>query len=108
MRYCIVLILAFALLSKASSAQAQNKLSTKWEELTAGDFKEAITKSRGTCLLPFGILEKHGPHLPLGTDRNFQSLYKLVQGSSPPAPSHSAAGNPTGALATSVNGARER
>src|SRR5260370_24797563 len=23
---------------------------------------------QGTCLLPFGILEKHGPHLPLGTD----------------------------------------
>lgn len=68
MRYCIVLILAFALLSTASGAQAQNKLSTKWEELTAGDFKEAITKSQGTCLLPFGILEKHGPHLPLGTD----------------------------------------
>src|SRR5260370_39253 len=24
--------------------------------------------ARCTCLLPFGILEKHGPHLPLGTD----------------------------------------
>src|SRR3989442_11901059 len=28
----------------------------------------AIQQSKGTCLLPFGILEKHGPHLPLGTD----------------------------------------
>ena len=44
-------------------------------------------------------------NLPLGADRNFQALYKLVPGSSPPVPSHSAAGNPTGALATSVNGA---
>ncbi len=47
---------------------AQTKLSTKWEELTAEEFREAIAKSQGTCLLPIGILEKHGPHLPLGTD----------------------------------------
>jgi creatinine amidohydrolase len=67
MRYCIVLILS-TLFLVASNAPAQTKLSTKWEELTAGDFKEAITKSQGTCLLPFGILEKHGPHLPIGTD----------------------------------------
>src|SRR6201990_1411119 len=48
--------------------QSQSKLSVKWEELTAADFREAIQQSQGTCLLPFGILEKHGPHLPLGTD----------------------------------------
>lgn len=47
---------------------AQTQLSAKWEELTAGEFREAVLKSQGTCLLPFGILEKHGPHLPLGTD----------------------------------------
>ena len=44
------------------------KLSVRWEELTAEDFRSAIQQSQGTCLLPFGILEKHGPHLPLGTD----------------------------------------
>ncbi len=49
-------------------AGAQTKLSTKWEELTAADFRAAIQQAKGTCLLPFGILEKHGPHLPLGTD----------------------------------------
>ena len=47
---------------------AQNKLSTKWEELTAGDFVKGIQQSKGVCLLPIGIIEKHGPHLPLGTD----------------------------------------
>jgi creatinine amidohydrolase len=46
----------------------QARLSTHWEELTAADFRSAIQQSQGTCLLPFGILEKHGPHLPLGTD----------------------------------------
>jgi creatinine amidohydrolase len=51
-----------------SPAWSQAKLSTHWEELTAGDFRTAIQQSRETCLLPFGILEKHGPHLPLGTD----------------------------------------
>lgn len=49
-------------------AGAQQKLSALWEELTAPDFAQAISRSGGTCLLPFGILEKHGPHLPLGTD----------------------------------------
>ena len=51
-----------------AQAATQPKLSVHWEELTAADFREGIHRSQGTCLLPFGILEKHGPHLPLGTD----------------------------------------
>jgi creatinine amidohydrolase len=47
---------------------SQNKLSIRWEELTAVDFRSGIRQAQGTCVLPFGILEKHGPHLPLGTD----------------------------------------
>jgi len=57
-----------ACLSLVSPAWTQDKLSVHWEELTAADFAKAIQRSQGTCLLPFGILEKHGPHLPLGTD----------------------------------------
>jgi creatinine amidohydrolase len=49
-------------------AWPQSKLSPRWEELTADEFWSAIQQAQGTCLLPFGILEKHGPHLPLGTD----------------------------------------
>jgi len=52
----------------ASTVSAQQKLSTHWEELTADDFRQGIQQAKGTCILPFGILEKHGPHLPLGTD----------------------------------------
>lgn len=48
-------------------AQAQS-LSIKWDELTAAEFVAALEKSQGTCVLPFGIIEKHGPHLPLGND----------------------------------------
>ncbi len=51
-----------------SQATPPAKLSVHWEELTASDFREGIQRAQGTCLLPFGILEKHGPHLPLGTD----------------------------------------
>ena len=60
-------LLAFTLFA-AASLSAQSKLSAKWEELTAPDFRQGIQQAKGTCLLPFGILEKHGPHLPLGTD----------------------------------------
>jgi creatinine amidohydrolase len=56
-----------ALLFAGSSAFPQT-LSVKWEELTAADFQQAVQKARTTCLLPFGIIEKHGPQLPLGTD----------------------------------------
>jgi creatinine amidohydrolase len=62
-----VLVVATCFLA-AAALRAQNKLSTRWEELTASDFRQGIQQSKGTCLLPFGILEKHGPHLPLGTD----------------------------------------
>jgi creatinine amidohydrolase len=62
-------ILAIAWLSlTASYGNGQSKLPSKWEELSAADFRQGIQQSKGVCLLPFGILEKHGPHLPLGTD----------------------------------------
>jgi creatinine amidohydrolase len=60
--------LMVALLFASALGWTQAQPSVQWEELTAEDFRSAIQQSRGTCLLPFGILEKHGPHLPLGTD----------------------------------------
>ena len=55
------------LLVVAGSSAAQG-LSTKWEELTGPDFVQALQASKGTCALPFGVIEKHGPSGPLGTD----------------------------------------
>src|SRR5580658_3789984 len=70
--FSTILSVLLTLLSASLLAQAQTtpqpKLSVHWEELTAADFREGIHRSQGTCLLPFGILEKHGAHLPLGTD----------------------------------------
>jgi creatinine amidohydrolase len=64
-----LLLILLSTVTTASHAQAtQPKLSVHWEELTAADFREGIHRAQDTCLLPFGILEKHGPHLPLGTD----------------------------------------
>jgi creatinine amidohydrolase len=67
---CLAVVLTLTSFSRNAHAQSAplSKLSVHWEELTASDFREGIRRSQGTCLLPFGILEKHGPHLPLGTD----------------------------------------
>ena len=59
---------ALLILLAVSSPSAAQALSSKWEELTGPDFVEALQASRGTCALPFGIIEKHGPAGPLGTD----------------------------------------
>jgi creatinine amidohydrolase len=55
-------------LTQAQTNSPQSKLSVHWEELTGPDFIAAIQRAQGTCLLPFGILEKHGPHMPIGSD----------------------------------------
>jgi len=54
--------------SLGQTASAQTKLSAHWEELTGPDFVKAIQQAQGTCILPIGILEKHGPHMPIGSD----------------------------------------
>ena len=58
----------FCLVPLARAQTAQQPLSVQWEDLTGPDFITAIQRAQGTCLLPFGILEKHGAHLPIGTD----------------------------------------
>lgn len=43
-------------------------LPVKYEELTVPLFTQALEKAAKTCIIPLGIIEKHGNHLPLGTD----------------------------------------
>lgn len=38
-----------------------------WDELTADHFAEAVQEKK-VCVIPMGVVEKHGSHLPLGTD----------------------------------------
>jgi creatinine amidohydrolase len=63
----LLLLFLLAACQVATFAQTP-QLPVKWEELTSGDFVKAIHQAQGTCLLPIGILEKHGQQLPLGTD----------------------------------------
>ena len=60
-------LLLFTALLFAGVTRAQ-QLPARWDELVASDFPQALEKSSKTCILPIGILEKHGPHSPLGTD----------------------------------------
>jgi len=53
---------------KAGDDAMINDLPIQYEELTATDFPVALKKASKTCLIPMGIMEKHGPHLPIGTD----------------------------------------
>ncbi|ABF40634.1 Creatininase [Candidatus Koribacter versatilis Ellin345] len=62
----VVVLVAFLLCSLAT--YSQEKLSVHWEELTASDFIKGMGDAHNTCALPIGILEKHGPHMPIGTD----------------------------------------
>lgn len=59
--------LLLTLLLLAASAPAQ-ELPSRWDELTAADWPKAQERAAYTCVLPIGILEKHGPHVPLGSD----------------------------------------
>jgi len=69
-----ILSVVFAVLLLAAIGKSQEAvkpeaaLSVHYEELTAPEFIQAVAKSGATCIIPVGILEKHGPHLPLGTD----------------------------------------
>ncbi len=53
--------------SQAGSAAAQ-EIPARWDELTASDWPAALERSARTCILPIGILEKHGPHAIIGSD----------------------------------------
>lgn len=66
MKHPITMILAILCLA-FMQAEAQD-LPTRMEDLSALQFKEAVRKSSKTVILPIGVLEKHGPHMPLGTD----------------------------------------
>jgi creatinine amidohydrolase len=59
--------LALAILTAAAAATS-SELAFRWDELTASDWPAALERSGRTCILPIGILEKHGPHAPIGSD----------------------------------------
>lgn len=59
-------ILVFLLLISVNVFSQE--IPSRWDELTASDWPVALEKSSRTIILPIGILEKHGPHAPMGSD----------------------------------------
>jgi creatinine amidohydrolase len=43
-------------------------MSMRWEELTGDQFVEAAKTCEGVCVVALSVVERHGHHLPLGTD----------------------------------------
>ncbi len=68
MRSGIKLLLILLSINNCVSAQSPQSLPSRWDELTASDWPKALDRSSRTCILPIGILEKHGPHAPIGSD----------------------------------------
>lgn len=66
----IMFLLLFVSLTIAVGAQQaiRGDMPFKYEELTSPQFVKAVEKAGGVCVIPIGVFEKHGPHLPLGTD----------------------------------------
>ena len=85
--FSILIFFSTVLLYSQATTVKNSGLPAKWEELTSPDFVKALTDAGGVCIIPMGIIEKHGPHLPLGTDlldvrevcaRAVQQEYALV------------------------------
>lgn len=60
-------LLCMAIVISAQQA-GQITLPYKMEDLTSPKFAKAVNLAEGVCIIPMGIIEKHGPHLPLGAD----------------------------------------
>lgn len=43
-------------------------METRWLYTTSPNFAALREASKQTCVIPMGCVEKHGPHLPVGTD----------------------------------------
>ena len=69
-------ILFISMIFISATVFAQD-LPYRMEELTAPDFVKAVEKSSKTCIIPIGVFEKHGPHMPLGTDLYMSREYAL-------------------------------
>src|SRR5918912_1815018 len=40
----------------------------RWEELSSDRFAAAVKECDGVCLIALSVVERHGHHLPMGTD----------------------------------------
>jgi creatinine amidohydrolase len=76
----LILFSAVMLITLLSFSQADpgKTLPVRLEELSSPQFADAVEKSGGVCVIPLGVIEKHGTHLPLGTDM-FEARESVIQ-----------------------------
>jgi len=76
----LILFSAVMLITLLSFSQADpgKTLPVRLEELSSPQFADAVEKSGGVCVIPMGVIEKHGTHLPLGTDM-FEARESVTQ-----------------------------
>ena len=64
----VLLLSLFISVVLMAQQSTQTNLPFKMEDLTSPKFAKAVRMAGGVCIIPMGIIEKHGPHLPIGTD----------------------------------------
>lgn len=60
-------------------------MSWQWEEMTAPEFERAVQETLGVCVVPLGVVERHGTHLPLGNDLHLARAVALAAAELEPA-----------------------
>jgi len=95
----------------AGVSVALNNVSREDVRMEVGATAESVTVSAAAPALQTDradvstqLDEAQVTNLPLTSGRNFQQLYKIIPGASPPVELHSDAGNPQRALGTNFNG----
>jgi creatinine amidohydrolase len=68
MRQLVCVVAAGCCVLTSGITAVAQELPARWDELTASDWPAALERSRGVAILPIGVLEKHGPHDPIGSD----------------------------------------
>ena len=64
----ILMLSLFISVVLVAQQPSQTNLPFKMEDLTSPKFAKAVQMAEGVCIIPMGIIEKHGPQLPIGTD----------------------------------------
>lgn len=64
----IIILTLFCFVSVYGQTAPSTDLPFKYEEITSPKFPLAVEKAGGVCIIPMGVIEKHGPQLPVGTD----------------------------------------
>ena len=52
----------------------------RWEELTGDQFAEAVKACDGVCLVALSVVERHGHHLPHGSEDRTENFLASYQG----------------------------